>query len=88
MLTLMVCGEPVTPPSDNHCYCSGVFYLNKKTLEFINKILIFKKMKQIERMELISRIGRELQSRMTYRDIAIYLSGFGIDVEMDTSPIN
>lgn len=36
-------------------------------------------MKQIERFNLLDRIGRELQARMSYSDIAIYLSGFGIN---------
>lgn len=36
-------------------------------------------MKQIERFNLIDRIGRELQSRMTFDDIDIYLSGFGVE---------
>lgn len=36
-------------------------------------------MKKIEKLELISLIGRELQSRMTYSDINTYLSGFNID---------
>jgi hypothetical protein len=45
-------------------------------------------MKQIERMSLIDRIGRELQSRMTYGDIDIYLHGFGIDTSKQTSGVN
>jgi len=36
-------------------------------------------MKQIERFNLLDRIGRELQARMSYSDIDVYLSGFGID---------
>jgi TIR domain len=35
-------------------------------------------MKQIERISLIDKIGRELQSRMTYTDIDVYLKGFGV----------
>lgn len=35
-------------------------------------------MKQIERLSLIDRIGRELQSRMSYSDITTYLKGFGV----------
>ena len=35
-------------------------------------------MRQIERFDLIDNIGRELQSRMTYSDIDIYLKGFDI----------
>ena len=36
-------------------------------------------MKRIERFYLIDRIGRELQATMTYRDIDVYLGGFGIE---------
>jgi hypothetical protein len=36
-------------------------------------------MRKIERFDLIDRIGRELQSRMTFDDIDVYLSGFGVD---------
>jgi hypothetical protein len=36
-------------------------------------------MRKIERFDLIDRIGRELQSRMTSDDIDVYLSGFGVD---------
>ena len=36
-------------------------------------------MKQFERLKLIDKIGRELQARMSYSDIDVYLSGFGID---------
>lgn len=35
-------------------------------------------MKRIERLDLISKIGRELQSRMTFGDIDVYLDGFGV----------
>lgn len=35
-------------------------------------------MRQIERFQLIDKIGRELQSRMTYSDIDVYLKGFDI----------
>ena len=37
-------------------------------------------MRKIDRFKLIDTIGRELQSRMSYSDIDIYLKGFGIDV--------
>lgn len=37
-------------------------------------------MRKIDRFNLIDTIGRELQSRMSYSDIDIYLKGFGIDV--------
>ena len=36
-------------------------------------------MKVLERIELIDRIGRELQSRMTYSDINAYLGAYGIN---------
>jgi hypothetical protein len=46
-------------------------------------------MKQIERLSLIDKIGRELQSRMTYTDIDAYLKGFGetfnVPVEVSTA---
>ncbi|MDD2949967.1 MAG: toll/interleukin-1 receptor domain-containing protein [Sulfuricurvum sp.] len=35
-------------------------------------------MRVLERIELIDRIGRELQSRMTFADIAIYLGAYGV----------
>ncbi|MFZ0481750.1 MAG: hypothetical protein WAL93_00025 [Desulfobacterales bacterium] len=41
-------------------------------------------MKNIDRFNLIDQIGRELQSRMTYSDIDIYLKGFGIDSRAKT----
>lgn len=37
-------------------------------------------MRKIDRFKLIDTIGRELQSRMSYSDIDIYLKGFGLDV--------
>lgn len=36
-------------------------------------------MKQIDRLNLISTIGRKLQAQMSYSDIDVYLAGFGID---------
>lgn len=45
-------------------------------------------MKRIDRMNLIDRIGRELQSRMTYPDIKVYLHGLGIDCNKETTNIN
>ncbi len=45
-------------------------------------------MKNIDRVSLIDRIGRELQSRMTGPDIKVYLRGFGVDVTKPTSGIN
>ncbi|MDD3476457.1 MAG: toll/interleukin-1 receptor domain-containing protein [Sulfurimonas sp.] len=35
-------------------------------------------MRVLERIELIDRIGRELQSRMTFADIAVYLGAYGV----------
>ena len=45
-------------------------------------------MRKIDRMTLISTIGRELQSRMTYSDINGYLQGFGVDCKKTTSNTN
>lgn len=45
-------------------------------------------MKQLDRFNLIDTIGRELQARMTYSDIDVYLKGFGIDVSKPTSGSN
>jgi TIR domain len=45
-------------------------------------------MKVIERLGLIDRIGRELQSRMSYVEINAYLKAHGIDTNKQTSGIN
>jgi hypothetical protein len=45
-------------------------------------------MRNIDRLNLIDRIGRELQSRMSYSDIAVYLSGSGVDTSKKTSSVN
>lgn len=45
-------------------------------------------MKKLDRFSLIDRIGRELQSRMSYSDIDVYLPGFGVDVSKPTSGVN
>jgi hypothetical protein len=45
-------------------------------------------MKQIDKLSLIDKIGRELQRRMSYRDIAVYLTGFGVDTSKSTSSVN
>jgi len=45
-------------------------------------------MKQIDRISLIDRIGRELQSRMTYSEISVYLRGFDVDTDRQTSGVN
>ena len=36
-------------------------------------------MRVLEKIELLDRIGRELQSRMSYSDIDVYLSAYGVD---------
>jgi hypothetical protein len=38
-------------------------------------------MRRIERFNLIDRIGRELQARMSYSDIDIFLKSFGVDTQ-------
>lgn len=43
---------------------------------------------KLERHSLVDRIGRELQARMGYTDIDIYLGGHGVDVKKPTSGIN
>jgi hypothetical protein len=45
-------------------------------------------MKVLDRLELIDRIGRELQSRMGYSDIAVFLNAHGVDTKKQTSGIN
>ena len=45
-------------------------------------------MRQLERLELVDRIGREVQSRMGFRDIDGFLSSFGVDVTKETSKVN
>lgn len=45
-------------------------------------------MKALDRLTLIDRIGRELQSRMGYGDIDAYLSSFGVDTNKQTSGVN
>ena len=42
-------------------------------------------MKRIDRIKIVDRIGRELQSSMTYPDIKVYLSGFGVDTDIPTT---
>lgn len=42
-------------------------------------------MKKIDKINLISRIARELQSKMTYSDIDNYLSEFGVNTKIQTS---
>jgi hypothetical protein len=43
-------------------------------------------MKPLDRISLIDRIGRELQSRMTYAEIDTYLKAHGVDVKKPTTP--
>lgn len=45
-------------------------------------------MRAIDRLNLLDKIGRELQSRMTYSDIDIYLGAFGVDTKKKTSSAN
>src|SRR5262245_59027765 len=45
-------------------------------------------MKVLERLSLIDRIGRELQSRMSYPQIDQYLKAHGVDVTKPTSAVN
>jgi pyruvoyl-dependent arginine decarboxylase (PvlArgDC) len=45
-------------------------------------------MKKLEKIELISQIGRELQTRMTYSDISSFLSEFNININKPTSNVN
>lgn len=45
-------------------------------------------MKAIDRLSLIDKIGRELQSRMGYSDIDAYLAAFGVDTKKETSGVN
>lgn len=45
-------------------------------------------MKALERIDLIDRIGRELQSRMTYADIDAYFKQYGVNLKKPTSGSN
>ncbi|HZV62649.1 MAG TPA: toll/interleukin-1 receptor domain-containing protein [Methylophilaceae bacterium] len=45
-------------------------------------------MKVLEKLSLIDRIGRELQSRMSYGDINTYLKAHGVDIKKPTSGVN
>lgn len=45
-------------------------------------------MKPLDRLELIDRIGRELQSRMSYSDITTFLKAHGVDTKKQTSGVN
>jgi hypothetical protein len=45
-------------------------------------------MKVLERLSLIDRIGRELQSRMSYGQLNSYLKAHGVDIKKPTSGVN
>lgn len=45
-------------------------------------------MKVLERLSLIDRIGRALQSRMSYGEIDTYLKAHGVDTKKPTSGVN
>jgi hypothetical protein len=45
-------------------------------------------MNALERLELVDRIGRELQSRMSYGEIDVYLKVHGVDINKQTSGVN
>lgn len=45
-------------------------------------------MRSIDRINLLEQIGTELQSRMTYSDIDVYLTDFGIDCHSITPSYN
>lgn len=45
-------------------------------------------MRRLEKIELIDRIGRELQSRMSYPDIDVYMAACDVDTSKKTSDVN
>ncbi len=45
-------------------------------------------MNHLERLSLVDRVGRELQVRMSYTDIDVYLGGHGVDTNKPTSGVN
>jgi hypothetical protein len=45
-------------------------------------------MKTLERLELVDRIGRTLQSRMSYAEIEAYLKANGVNTSKQTSGVN
>lgn len=45
-------------------------------------------MKVLERLELVDRIARELQSRMTFSEIDTYLKAHKVDIKKPTSNVN
>ena len=56
-----------------------------RNIEPINNATI---MNRLEKIDLIDRVGRELQSRMTYVDINVYLKSYDIDTKKETSSTN
>ena len=44
--------------------------------------------KSLDRLSLVDRIGRHLQSRMSYSDIRSYLKACGVDISKPTSGVN
>lgn len=45
-------------------------------------------MKVLEKIDLIEKIASELQSRMTFVDINVYLKAYNIDTSISTSGVN
>src|SRR4051812_33014840 len=45
-------------------------------------------MKVLERLDLIDRVARELQTRMSYREIDTYLKAHGVKMNKPTSGVN
>jgi hypothetical protein len=45
-------------------------------------------MRNFDKLALVDRIGRELQARMSYADIAAYLRASGVDTNKPTSGVN
>ena len=45
-------------------------------------------MRRLEKINLIDRIGRELQERMSYADIDVYMAACDVDTSKETSNVN
>lgn len=45
-------------------------------------------MRPSERIDLLDRVGRELQARMSYTDIDVYLKSCGVRIDKQTSGVN
>lgn len=45
-------------------------------------------MKVLQKMELVSQVSKELQRRMTYREVEEYLKAYGVDTKKPTTDIN